>query len=243
MIQLLYTSLWFMSLQTFNPAERGKVTYTYESLDQAVRELTKQLARTKAVADELESEIDYRKFTRLSRTQADNSVKFERFQKAFSDLRKNEPGNKKEDEIAAALDAARRQIDQLEKQIRPIKVTQEQAEQERKAAEEEQKKQQAIQAQKSQAQMEAEQQAADLEMLERETTSIVSDMQEVNKMSHQLDNMISDQHETLVKIDKDIAEAKDEMIAGNADLEEAEEFQKGGGGCGCGNPLMPCNVC
>lgn len=229
-----------MSLQTFNPAERGKVTYTYESLDQAVRELTRQIQRTKAVADELESEIDYRKFTRLSRTQVDNSTKFERFQKAFSELRKTEPGNKKEDEIASALDAARRQIDQLDKQIRPIKVTQEQAEQERKAAEEEQKRQQAIQAQKSQAQMEAEQQAADLEFMERETGQVLSDMQEVNKATHQLNNMISQQHETLVKIDKDIAEAKEEMIAGNADLDVAEEDQKAVG-CGC-SPMM-CNVC
>ena len=213
------------------------MTYTYESLGQACRELGKQVARTKTVADELEDEINFRKWMRLARTQADNKTKLDRFQKAFADLKKNEPGNPKVDDIAATLDAARRQIDQVEKQIGAIKVAQERAEEERKAAEEEQRKLQAAQAVKSEAQMRAEQQAADAEMLEREVAETGATVHIINATTHQVNDLVIKQHETLVKINDNMEDATNEMIAGKADIDKAEEHQKSAG-CGC----LACNV-
>jgi chromosome segregation ATPase len=217
-----------MSLQTYRPQDRGNVKYTYESLAQCVEDLTKQIQRTKAAADWFEREDDYRKYIRLARTQQDNKTKLDNFTRAFSELRKAEPNNPLDEQIASQLDQARRTVDELERQVVPIGKRQEELEEQRKTAAEEQARLDAIQAQKSKEQEEAEQMAADLDFLARETADIANTMTIVNETTHEVDDLITDQHETLVHVDEVIEEAKDEMVAGNKELGEAEDDQKGG---------------
>ena len=70
-----------------------------------------------------------------------------------------------------------------------------------------------------------------LDMVQGASREIVSQMKVLNAATHKLNNMIQDQHQIVVNVDKTITEAKDEMIAGNAELSEAEQYQKEGGRC------------
>jgi methyl-accepting chemotaxis protein len=54
---------------------------------------------------------------------------------------------------------------------------------------------------------------------------IKEDMQYLNNQMYELKDLIDDQHNKLVRIDNIIVEAKDHMIAGNTELEKAEESQ------------------
>lgn len=66
----------------------------------------------------------------------------------------------------------------------------------------------------------------DLEYIHDEANDIAYQMQEINKVTHDLNNNIQDQHGILVNIDGTIDDAKNEMIEGNSDLMVAEIHQK-----------------
>jgi predicted nucleic acid-binding Zn-ribbon protein len=215
-----------MSLQNYNPAARGTVSYTYESLSRCVEDLTKQLTRAKAAADSLENEDDFRKFVRLSKTQEDNRTKFDNFKKALLELRRSEPGAPLDPEISSGLDAAQRMIESLTQQIAPIRTRQEELEAQRKAAAEEHARLMAEQQAASKEQEEALQQQDDLNMIQREMNDIVDQATIVNEATHEVDQVVTDSHETVVHIDETIQDAAGEMKAGNEDLEVGEDDQK-----------------
>jgi t-SNARE complex subunit (syntaxin) len=220
-----------MSLATLG--QRSGTAPTFESLAQSVDALLKQVQRTKATADELENQIDYRKFQRLQKSQHDNKTKYEQFTRTLADLRRGdpneqEPGRRFEPEITSSLDTIQRTIHGLDAQVAPIAVHQEEMEVQAKAAREEQARIAAVQMQKSKEQEEAEQMAAELDYLQRETGQIVQDMQTINEVTHEVDGLITNQHEVLDHIDQTIVEAVDEMKAGNEELDHAQEDQKSG---------------
>jgi methyl-accepting chemotaxis protein len=72
----------------------------------------------------------------------------------------------------------------------------------------------------------AQDQASHLEFLQNQTQSIVEDSKVLNQLTHEVADVIQDSHEKIVKIDQTVAEAKEEMVEGNAELVEAEDHQK-----------------
>jgi chromosome segregation ATPase len=80
-------------------------------------------------------------------------------------------------------------------------------------------------------QLQAQHDADELAYLQAESENIVETMQTINAMSHELDDKITEQHETLVQIDNTIVEAKEDMVKGNENLVVAEEHQKESGKC------------
>jgi hypothetical protein len=217
-----------MSLQTYRPSERGQASYTYESLAQAVEALSKQLDRAKAAADSLENEDDFRKFVRLSKTQEDNKTKLESFSRSLSELRRSEPSSSLDSQIATQMDGARRTFEALERQIGPIRVRQEEVEAQRKAAAEEQARQLELDQANSKEKEEALQQADELDLMGRQMDDIIEIQTVVNETTHEVDNVVTESHETVVHIDQTIGEAFVEMKEGNEELENAEVDQKGG---------------
>jgi t-SNARE complex subunit (syntaxin) len=218
-----------MSLATLD--KRETVAATFESLAQSVEELVKQVQRTKTTADELEQQIDYRKFQRLQKSSKDNRTKFDSYTRTLTNLcradpKKEDPGRRFEEQIEASLDTIHRILDALEVQLGPISVHQEEMEEQAKAARAEEQRLAAIQAEKSKEQEEAEQMAADLQMLSREAKNIAQDMQTVNELTHQVDGLITDQHEVMEHVETTIQEAVGEMKAGNEELVTAETDQK-----------------
>lgn len=65
-----------------------------------------------------------------------------------------------------------------------------------------------------------------LEFMHNQTQDIVHQMKEINEIQNKLYDKIKSDSEIIVKIDHDVEEAKDDMIAGNEQLEAAEKHLK-----------------
>jgi chromosome segregation ATPase len=215
-----------MSLQTYDPSEHGEVRYTYESLSQCLEALTKQLSRAQATADALEGETDFRRFVRLSKTQEDNRGKVEAFTRAFAELRRGEPGSRLDAHIASALDAARRALEGLERQIGPIRTHQEEVEAQRRAAAEEAARLLAEQRAACREQEEAEQMDADADFLKAQLGDIADQATIVNDATHQVDDVVDDGHAVLAQAAGKLDDAHELMVDGNKDLAGGEKEQK-----------------
>ena len=217
-----------MSILNYDPNRPKKQEFTFESLSMNLDTLQKQIGRTKDVANELEESDDIRKNLRLQKTQEDNKRKYEMYSSAFRRLKKGEPQNSLVLTIETKLDAVKRLIDQLNKQCVPINQRHIILEEKQKKAAEEQARLAAIEEAKSAAQQEEEQRKAMLEFTANQVADIGEAMTVVNELTHEVDDKITEQHETVVHIDETIEDAKQEMIAGNEDLEVAESDQKSG---------------
>lgn len=224
-----------MSLQTFRPEDRGKVTYTYESLHQALSEFTRnQLERTKTVVGELEEQIDFSKFTRVMRTQADNKKKYDRFQAGFTQLYKEDQDHPQIEDIRDLLSKAKTDIDALNKKIKPIEVRQNEAEEQRKAAEEKKRLEQQAQQQISEERMAQMVLHAQTEMIENNLGDIVEQMQDLKETNDKVTKVIAASQNDVVRADNDMQDAVEIMEEAIEDVNKAEEHQKA---AGC------CNVC
>ena len=72
---------------------------------------------------------------------------------------------------------------------------------------------------------------AQLDMVQSASKEIVEQMKVLNASTHKLNEMIQDQHQMVLHVDKTIDEAKDDMIEGNKELSRAEAYQKEGNRC------------
>lgn len=224
-----------MSLQTFRPEDRGKVTFTYESLHQALAEFTRnQLERTKTVVSELEEQIDFTKFTRMFRAQADNKKKLERFQTGFNNLYKDDQEHPQIEDIRELLAKAKSDIDGLEKKIKPIAVRQNEAEEQRKIAEEKKRQEQQAEQQLSKERMEQMALHAQTEMVESNLGDIVEQMQDLNETNNKVTQVLAKSQNDVVRADTAMQDAVEIMEEAIEDVNKAEEHQKA---AGC------CNVC
>lgn len=83
----------------------------------------------------------------------------------------------------------------------------------------------------SEEQLQVQQQADDLDYLGRQVDEIKTMQQDLNEITHKVDDKITEDHEKVVNIDNHIEKAKTEMEEGNKDLDHAEKDQK------------KCNIC
>lgn len=80
------------------------------------------------------------------------------------------------------------------------------------------------------------QQKDELDYLQRQLKVINKMSKELNVVVHQVDDVITEDHKKVVKIDKDIQKSKTSMEKGNKELNKAEEYQKA-------NESEDCNIC
>lgn len=83
----------------------------------------------------------------------------------------------------------------------------------------------------SEEQLQIQQQADDLDYIGRQVDEIKTMQQDLNEITHKVDDKITEDHEKVVNIDNHIEKAKTEMEEGNKDLDHAEKDQK------------KCNIC
>ncbi|KAK8844947.1 hypothetical protein M9Y10_021120 [Tritrichomonas musculus] len=230
-----------MSLQNYDPTKPKKIIFTYDSLHNQIVGLKKQCDKTKSFADELDvikTLEDCKKNARLQKTYEDCKKKYVMYKEAYDNFKKDEPPNQLQPDIEANLQGSKRIIDSLAKSLAQLnqraKIRQEELNKE--AAEKQ--AQELEQAKKSLAQRQEEQMSADLEHTAKEMSEIAEQMNEINSVTHQVDDKLTEDHAKVVHIDETISEAKEEMIAGNKDLEDAEEDQKAGSIIK--TPKMPC---
>ena len=65
-----------------------------------------------------------------------------------------------------------------------------------------------------------------IEFVNQQSTEILNDMKELKKATYEVHDKIVEQHEIILHVDETVAQAKEEMIQGNAELEIAEKAQK-----------------
>lgn len=208
--------------------DRNNIKFTYESLTKAVDDLLKQVGKVQGVATELEMTNDHKMCNRLVKSQEDNKSKRERYQKGLNVLISEDSTNPARQKISQTLDGITRQINNLDRSIGPIVDRHRRLAEEEERLAEERKKQAELEEQaqmKSQAQREEEQMHDDLEFLQREAGEIARNAANLNAVTHEVDEKITEQHAIVVHVDETIEEAKDEAVAANEDLAVAEKDQ------------------
>ena len=232
-----------MSLQNYDPDRPKKMVFTFNSLLTNLTSLKKQVEKVKTISDELDvikSLEDVKKNTRVQMTHEDSKKKYQMYQDAYKNLKADGSTSPVQPEIESMFEQIKKIIDPLTRSLASINQRCKVREQELLKEREEQMALEAEQKKKSLEQMQEEQMAADLEKTKKELDEIAQLAAAVNEGTHNVDNELNKQHEVVVKIDNTIQEAKEEMIAGNQDLEEASADQKAGSliktpGLGCCN--------
>ena len=216
-----------MSLKTLkNNNSPNGTGLTFESLSQNVDQLSKLIDRAIIQSDNLKEKPDLKIFARLDRTKNEIQSKLDSYTKSLSDLRRTDPSNSLESEVADSLEKCRYKSTSLEKKIDEITVIHHQLEEDQARTREQEHQQQL-----SQEQMLANQMSNEVSGLENAVQDIVEDMTELNDLTHQLNNKIQEQHEIVVRVDDVIEVAVNEMQQGNEQLEKAEEHQKSSNSC------------
>lgn len=214
-----------MSIQAYKQNMGKPKEYTFESLSQSLDELSRQVTRTKSAIEKLsdENSYDLRMMARLNHTQKDNKEKIGRYSQTLTDLRRKDSQNPLDADCDFKISTIRKTINELDALIGPISERHEK----RRIEEEENARQMAAEkAQLNELQMRQRQQHSDVTFVKNNAAEIVNGMTELNDLTNQLAEKIDDQHEIVVHVDETIEEAKEEMIEGNAVLEEAEEIQQ-----------------
>lgn len=218
-----------MSLQKFDKAKQTNDEYTYASLIIIVNSLNEQVSRTKEVASELETIDDIKKNNRLQYSYSDCQKRYEKYNAIFKTLQEKETEEENlilKEDINNKLDLICRTIKQLRKQINSINQRHTIYEEKEHEAQIERERIALIEEQKSAAQMEEEQRKNDLEFTQRNIDDIGNTMTIVNELTKEVDDKITDQHDTVVAIDDTINEAKSNMEQGNEIIDEAAMKEK-----------------
>ncbi|KAH0786049.1 hypothetical protein GPJ56_010024 [Histomonas meleagridis] len=214
-----------MSLQNFNSPPK-KTELTFHLLELNIDSLLKQVAKTKEIVKELETVNDHQKNTRLQKIHEDSQKRLKTYNENYEELKKKDPTNELEEKIKAKLSAIRIEIQEINKRIGPINQRHIELAEKELEEKEEKERLEKIEAMKSAEQLEEEQRAADLEFTKRNVEEIGEIANIVNQITKEVDTTIADQRDTIVKIDKAIDEAKNEMEKGNDNLNAVEEDQK-----------------
>lgn len=234
-----------MSLQNYDPSKPKKLIFTYDSLHNNIMALKRQVDKTKQFSEELDvikSMEDVKKNFRVQKTFEDCKKKYDIYKAAYENFKQHEPPNPLQPEMEQTLLAIKRTNDQLTRTLASIDKRAKIKEDELNKEAAEKAAQEAEMRQKSLEQKQEEQMGADLEHTANELNEIGEQAALLNSITHQVDDKLSEQHETVVKINDTIEDAKSEMIAGNQDLEEAEADQKAGSIIK--GPKLPCcSIC
>ena len=219
-----------MSIRNYKKElENGTIVQetTYEGLGQMVEQLTKQVGRSLKVGEELEKQPDVKLYKRFTKTLEDNEKKMADYTKKLSDLRQSDPTNPLESKVSNSLNTCRKQMERLrdyhQKLEEPHRILEEE---ERKRKEEE-----AEEMRKTALQLEAEALEKEADAVNQAAGEIVEGMTILNDLTKELNTHLDEQHETIGRIEKTIDDAHEEMVAGNEDLAEAVEHQKGSTKC------------
>lgn len=215
-----------MSIQDFFATGEGlDVEITYEQLYQQVKDMQKQTKKTSQAKDEFLAVPTIGKYKALEKTWNLQNQKLQQFKDDLAKLNGQEndlvvPISEDLTEIAQLLARVKETIDSERKKVEQMVVDEE----EMLRKEEEDRK-------KTQAQLEAEYQAREAEALDQGAKEIVTAMQDTLDVTNQLNENLDKQHEQIQRIETTVEDAHQEMVEGNADLEEAQEHQKSTSKC------------
>ena len=219
-----------MSIRNYKKElENGTVSHeiTFESLGQMVDQLSKQISRSLTAAQDLEKTPDLKLYRRLTRTIDDSEKKIDEYSKKLNELRQKDAMNQLEGKVSGSLNSCRKQMDRLKEVNKRLEEPHRILEEEEKHREEEE----AAERQKTLLQLEAERNLHEAEALEQAAGEIVEGMTTLNDLTNELNTHLDEQHETIGRVEKTTEEAHEEMVAGNSELAEAQEHQKGSSKC------------
>lgn len=219
-----------MSIRNFKANGGASNTETtFESLNQNVNSLAKQIRRSLAAATELEKQPNTKLYQKLQRTVENNQKKIADYTAKLSKLRQTDPGNPNEGKVADTMKQCRQDLERASELCNKLKAAHDQLLKEEKKREEEE----AAEREKTRLQIEQERIAAEAAALDIAAKEIVEGMTTLNEVTAQLNNKLDEQHEQILRVEDTMDEAHEMMVEGNTDLAEANEHQKGGGKCLC----------
>lgn len=217
-----------MSIRNFKAnGGAGNQELTFEALDQMAAQLFKQVGRTFTTANDLEKTPDLKLYARFNKTMEDAKKKLKDYMEKLNELRSKEAQHPLEGKVSTCLTNCRKQMEKCEevakRLVEPHRLLEE--EEEKRKAEEAEKRA------KSLAQLEAENQEREANALQQAAGEIVEGMTTLVDLTNQLNDKLDEQHEQIGRIENTIEDARQEMVAGNSDLAEANEHQKAASKC------------